>query len=592
MAEETVWGFVARRSLKAKLIGGLLLIVLVLGGVGIGSYIALRSVITQLNTMTETTIIANDLIAPALAIPEQLNQFFLLKKDESRQEISDNLAILQKDVDLLKTQVWDEDGAGLVDSLANIIQTYRERIDEAFNYLDKQQDSTAAAAAGDGADVKKIGGLVQNTIQGFHERSAEVKKTGGFIKDTVQELIATELNYYRKVKAMLDRRLNQLGFLILGILIVTAGLSTLLAGLYLTKITGTISRLAYAAQRIAAGDLRVEDVGVTSRDEIAILANSFNKMSENLQQLIGKIGASSAQVAVSARFLQESADQSTRASEQIAATIQQISLGATEQSHESQKTVDVVNELLAGNEKISANAGRVLETSEKATQAAALGNQKIAGLISQIGVIEEKFGAIQTVTDSLRQRSDEIGEILGAITQISSQTSLLSLNASIEAARAGEYGRGFAIVADEVKKLAEGSEQSVIDITQILEEIQRLSEQVAASILAGVKEVKNGNAVAQEARVAFQAIVNTSLEVEQQVKQMTEEIQKMVGEIKNVEGMSQTIATIAEESSASSEEVAAAAEEQTAGLEEILSSASTLSRMAVELRETVQQFSV
>jgi methyl-accepting chemotaxis protein len=173
---------------------------------------------------------------------------------------------------------------------------------------------------------------------------------------------------------------------------------------------------------------------------------------------------------------------------------------------------------------------------------------------------------------------------------MSSQTNLLALNASIEAARAGELGKGFAVVAEEVRSLADGSAKAVKDITFILHKIQNLSLQVLERITSGVATVHEGTLVTEATQIAFEEIVYTSKDTDNQVKEITHEIQRMVDEIKNVEEMSESIAAITEQSSAGSQEVAASAEEQTASLEEILASASMLSNMAIDLQKMVQQF--
>ena len=250
----------------------------------------------------------------------------------------------------------------------------------------------------------------------------------------------------------------------------------------------------------------------------------------------------------------------------------------------------VVNELFEGNQKVSNNAFVVLSTSEEATGAALVGNEKVTTLINQIRVIEKEITSIQMVTETLKKYSDEIGEILQVITQISSQTNLLSLNASIEAARAGEYGRGFAVVANEVHKLAEGSAQAAEGITGILQKIQIQSLQVVERIAVGVTKVREGTRAAEEARVAFEEIVNTSKNTDNKIKEITQEIQRMVGEIKRVEKMSASIATIAEQSSAGSQEMTASAEEQTSSLQEILNLASNLSKMAEDLQKLTLRF--
>jgi len=351
-----------------------------------------------------------------------------------------------------------------------------------------------------------------------------------------------------------------------------------------------ISKIAHYSQCVADGNLQLEKIKVKSNDDIAVLANSFNRMIENLRSLISKIGESSSDVAHSADTLKNSSEQSTKAIEQIAASIQLVSEGALEQFEQSQKTVTLVDDLYKGNKNVYENANGVLVTSENAISSAKIGNEKVGYLLNQIGVIQEKIVATQTVTETLNTRSKEIQKILDVINNIASQTNLLALNAAIEAARAGEHGKGFAVVADEIRKLAEGSAIATKEIAEMLKEMQSKSQQVADSMSIGVEEVKEGTQMAQDARKAFDEIVFTSEAVDSQIKGITNEIEKMVEGINKVEVMSKNISDIANQSTSGSHEVASAVEEQTASLEEISASSSLLSDMAEELRTMINQF--
>lgn len=557
-------------SLKGKLLLLFILIVFVMGGISICAYLSMRSVNDKLNIMAEATISANNIKAPAEEVPKLLSSYFINKTEENRLAVEKKAAEVAAQIENLKKYVQDEEGLGSIDSLSGLTSSLTEAVQKAIEMLNTSERENIGAR--------------------FLAQNDEVKKISNFLNNEIQNFITIELSYYQKLKTDLDRATAFTGLMVLIAILAVGVLSAVGVFIYLNKVIGALARVAGSARDIAAGNLRITAMKIKSRDEVAVLAESFNKMAENLRELIGRIIASSTQVADSAEFLKNGAVQNSQASEKIADSIQQVSRGASEQAAESQKTVTVVSELLDDNEKVFQNALQVLAAAEKAASTAQLGNENVNKLINQIEVIETEILSAQAKSDILKQRSAEIGEILSLLNGMAEQTNLLSLNASIEAARAGEYGKGFAIVANEVRKLADGSSRAVESISQLLQEIRNEATQVAGQMVSGVAKVQAGTAIAQETRHAFDLIVNTSHETDEGVKKITGEIQKMIAELKKVAEMSQTIAAISQQSSASGQEVAAATEEQTASLEEMTNAAATVSNMAGDLQKIAQQF--
>ncbi|MGI6114230.1 MAG: methyl-accepting chemotaxis protein, partial [Mahellales bacterium] len=367
-------------------------------------------------------------------------------------------------------------------------------------------------------------------------------------------------------------------------------ISTIYALRFSKKLAGTIKAVALEAVKISKGDLNVKEVSIDTNDELKDLSVAFNTMAGNLRAIIKQLAQNSIDVSNNAEQLTASAEQSSKASEQIAATIQQMAHGAVDQSEQSAVTAEAAKKILTSSQKIADNSLTATETSNLANETASAGNEKIKSVIDQINILKEQMDATAKVTNKLNERSKEIGEIVEVITNIASQTNLLALNAAIEAARAGEHGRGFAVVADEVRKLAEGSASAANKITKMIEEIKEDTISTAENMEKGIEEVNLGTKLTQEAGAAFEDIVRVIQIVNEQINGIDNEIKDIVEQIKTVENLSGNITVIARQSSAGSQEVAAAVEEQTASLQEIVSSASVLSQMAVDLRDIVNKF--
>ena len=472
------------------------------------------------------------------------------------------------------------------------LQVCTETTPEEFDKYFKRQDDTRGTVSKSIAvfeqlpltdDEKKLVADLKAEIAAYYKdssRTFEIARTGNLEEattsmrsvskksyDRAQGSVAELITYNNEEAAEADRHAKKVftssKYWISGTILVCAAVAMLLGLLVASAISAPMRRLLEEAGMVAAGDLRVHPTQ-QGNDEIGLLTGAFSTMINNLRTMIGKI--------------EEASNRVTVTSVQVYSSSEQMATGAEEVASQAATVATASEEMAATSSDIARNCSMAAEAAQQANKKAIAGEEVVETTVNIMGQIAERVMNSARTVESLGSRSDQIGTIIGTIEDIADQTNLLALNAAIEAARAGEQGRGFAVVADEVRALAERTTRATREIGDMIKSIQRETKSAVSAMEDGVRKVDEGRGESARSGEAIQSILQQINEVSMQVNQ---------------------IATAAEEQTATTSEISSnmiqitdVVQQTARGAHESAAAAGQLKTIAEELQSLVKQFKI
>jgi methyl-accepting chemotaxis protein len=555
---------------------GLIIVVTFLGIVAVGATSMIQ--LSRLNNDMDHALTVN-LRAMQLAEEMQVtaSQYDRLIVGFIRTDTKDGRAILQKRIDQL--------GVTMQKSLAEYEALQVNEGDDAA-MLEELKKNWAYYSESQRKVLKQA---EENAVIAFQLWEGNLSASHKKLSDTLDKINKENQQVIAGSKDVLQSTFTSSWVITLTVIVLIALFAGALGLLTNRYLQSRINRLVDVNRKIAEGDLTVE-VDIHSHDELGQLGVSTSAVVANLRSVIGQVGVASHQVASASQQMAQNAEESNRAAELVAATIQELAEGASRQVERSQESADLMQTLAESVQSIKETMHRIVEMAEKTTETALAGRHSLVETSGQIeGIRTANVETVQAFEHLTREMS-RIIEFVDVITEIASQTNLLALNAAIEAARAGEHGRGFAVVAGEVKQLADQSSEAANRVRGIIDGAQQGLTQMKVALQGTNRRVDDGVQAMVQTSQGFELIVQSIQEMLGGIRRVADTTDSISQNSDQVLANIEDVAAVTEESAAGVEEVSAATQQQLAKMNEVALSAQSLAALAEQLDLSVKQF--
>ncbi|MGE7603373.1 methyl-accepting chemotaxis protein [Peribacillus sp. NPDC097675] len=438
--------------------------------------------------------------------------------------------------------------------------------------------------------------IIFNVQKEKTQEALVIAKETSVLEETIiekaKQLSDNQKVYMQEKRKEIDALVKDMQLIITLVIIGGFVLSIVMPTVLSRSISYPVRKLTAAIGQVADGDLQVEDVQVRNKDEIGDMACAFNKMVKELKSIVSSMRDSSTLLAAQAEQMSASSEESLASSEMVATTAEDNMQGTNQQVTIIEDSVNSMNEMAAAVGRITESNVDMLQSAETVNSLVNEGSSSMNAVTKEMNNINATIQDSASIMEKMAIHSSDIQRVTALITDISDQTNLLALNAAIEAARAGEHGKGFAVVADEVRKLAEESKRSASEIANMVSIIQDATKKGVESIKIGSEKAVDGLVASENSLQMFNQIKVAVGEVSERIGSTSIAIDEIQAMTEEVAAGSLSIKEIAVSAAERAYDTSAATEEQLAANEQITTGAQSLASLAERLQKEVSHFKI
>ncbi len=555
------------RSIRSKMILGFSFIILLVLFLGIYNSVVMKNVNTTTKSVMDEELpilIADEKLAYTMSSRIATARGYLLTGDKSQVDLFNEYTEQGKQYeDIIRESVQSEE----FDELIEQTVAWRTSIEEGvFKEYDKGNEEIAQENLAESADIAR-------EIMVGYEDLAEAREE--HIIEIEQDILASGESTLK---------------LIITITILVIVLSLVVAIVTSNSIVRPLRLVMERMKLIASGDLSGSPLETELRDEIGQLVTATNEMNRSTYDIVNEMNTVSKTVTGQSDELAQAASEVRAGTEQISMTMEELATGAESQANTATDLTSSMSSFTQKVEEADRDGNYVQEASENVLKMTEEGSELMTSSTEQMRSIDRIVQDAVTKVEGLDTHAQEISELVSVIRDIADQTNLLALNAAIEAARAGEHGQGFAVVADEVRKLAEESSTSVMNITDIVDNIQSESSIVADSLRESYREVESGTEQIITTGETFESIQSATNYMAENINRVSDNLSDISRNSQIMNDSIQDIAAVSEEAAAGVEETTASAQQTTSAMEEVSGNSNELAKLAEQLNDLVLRF--